>query len=1094
MTQRPLRARIATASLLCVLSVLARALDREPGRPDDVLRLEVFPTQVTFDRASDSAQLLVTGVRRDGLRVDLTRVAVPMAPCPELALSPGGLMRPQQDGQGALQLAVGEHSVEVSVRVTGVAAPLVPSFIEDVLPILSRSGCNAGTCHGSAKGKNGFKLSLRGYDPAFDHDALTDDLAGRRFNRSAPDSSLFLQKPTGAVPHEGGQLVAPDSVDYAVLRAWVRDGARLELDTPRVARIELIPADPTIPEPGMSQQFAVLAHYTDGRVRDVTAQAFVESGNIDVAHAQPGGLVETLRRGDAPVLARYEGRYAATRLFVMGDRSGFAWRAAPQHNYIDELVDADLQRIRALPSELCTDAEFVRRLHLDLTGLPPSRRATEAFLLDQRPSRLKREELIDRLIGGPEFVEHWANRWADLLQVNSKFLGDEGAAAVHGWLRGAVASNMPYDRFVRELLTATGSTLKNPPAAYFKVLRDPDAAVESTTQLFLGIRFNCNKCHDHPFERWTQEQHWQTAAWFSQVRREDAPGAAKMASSEVMKAGEAAPAFEELISDDDALPRDVSDPDGRRYLAQFPYTHAALPDASLPLRAQLADWLTAPTNPYFALSYANRVWSYFLGIGLIEPVDDLRAGNPASNPELLQRLTEEFLASDFDTRALMRTICRSRVYQQSVRPNEWNADDEVHFSHALPRRLPAETLYDALHQATGSRPRLTGVRRGTRARDLVDAGGRAAGEARDGFLGLFGRPPRESVCECERSAGTSLGQALNLVNGPTLAEAIEDPENSISSLVATERDPVKIVSELYMAFLCRPPTAEELAEFTPLFDTGDLANLAALRPEDRAALAPKRSAFEAQLAPPAWTPLALTTRVSEGGATFEALADGSVLIGGAEPERDVTTLVAFTDKARLTGLRLEALADPALPAGGPGRAKNGNFVLQRVTVTAVSVADPSAVVPVKLIGASADYSQDGFDVSGALRADGAGWAVSGALGQGHAAWFDVEDLTLAPGGTLLVLRLEQGYGATHTLGRVRVSVTDSTAEVRYRALPELVAAALATPSGERSAEQEAALFRHFAASDEGLQQRLRLGGAQDLAWALATSSAFLFNR
>lgn len=1082
------------AALLRGLALLALTTpvlgEGDSGASDDIVRLELFPTEVRFEGADESAQLLVTGIRRDGARIDLTRAAKPTGPSPLVSLSAHGLLRPRGDGVGDLQLSVGALTAVVPVRVANVAEPLHPSFIDDVVPILSRAGCSAGTCHGSAQGKNGFKLSLRGYDPAFDHAALTDDLAGRRFNRVAPDRSLFLLKPTAAVPHEGGQKVAPDSVDYAVLRAWVRDGVALDLDAPRVERIELFPQDPTVPDPGLDQQFAVLAHYTDGRVRDVTALAFVESGDIEVAETQPGGLVHTLRRGDAPVLARYEGHYAATRLFVMGDRSGFEWQAAPQYNWIDELVDADLRRIRAQPSEVCTDDEFLRRVHLDLTGLPPTRAATQAFLLDRRDSRLKREELIDRLIGSPGFVEHWTRRWADLLQVNSKFLGSEGARALHEWLRGAVASNMPYDELVRALLTGSGSTLENPPAAYFKILRDPDAAVESTTQLFLGIRFNCNKCHDHPFERWTQKQHWQTAAWFAQVAREDAPGSPKMPGSEVMNAGEQAPAFEELISDDAARPAEVKDPDGRAYTNVFPFSHGEPIDPALPLREQLAEWITAKSNPYFATSYANRLWSYFTGVGLIEPVDDLRAGNPPSNPALLRRLTEEFLRTDFDVRALMRLICRSRVYQQSVRTNEWNVDDSVHYSHALPRRLAAETLFDAVHQATGARPRLEGARRGTRASAQVGTGS----EAKDGFLGLFGRPPRESVCECERSSGTSLGQALNLVNGPTLAEAIGDPDNDIAALVAYEADPARIVRELYLSFLCRPPTEAELDELVPLFDSGALANADALRPEDRVELERRLEAFEQRLALPEWTPLEVGRRSSEGGAELQLLPDGSVLAQGARPERDVTTLVAYTDRPKLTGVRLEVLADDALPNRGPGRADNGNFVLGRFAVTAVPLAEPTAAFALAFEAATADFSQDGFDASKALGGTDRGWAVAGQLGRDHEAWFACKEAALPTGGTLLVCRLEQSYGGTHTLGRFRLSVTDAPGEVRHHGLPEPIFAALRATPDERTPEQRAALFRHYLGTDEGMQAKIRLGAAQDLAWALANSSAFLFNR
>ena len=479
-----------------------------------------------------------------------------------------------------------------------------------------------------------------------------------------------------------------------------------------------------------------------------------------------------------------------------------------------------------------------------------------------------------------------------------------------------------------------------------------------------------------------------------------------------------------------------------------------------------------------------------MGVGLIEPVDDLRAGNPPSNPELLERLTEELISSGFDARALMRTICRSRVYQQSVRTNRWNEDDDVHFSHALPRRLAAETLYDALHQATGSRPRLVGARSGTRARQLVDGGI----EAPDGFLGLFGRPPRESVCECERASGTSLGQTLNLVNGPTLAEAIEDRDNDIASLVAYERDPRKIIHELYLAFLCRPPSAEELDALLPTFDAGAPENLSVLRPDRRIAVEAELAAFEERFPVPVWTPLAVGERRSDGGATLDLLADGSVLVSGPSPDRDVTTFVATTEATTLTGVRIEALAHESLPAHGPGRAENGNFVLQKLSVTAIPLAAPTTPQALTFRTATADFSQSGYEVAQLTGDTERGWAVSGALGRDHEAWFECEPVTLPKGGALLIFRLEQPFGGAHTLGRLRLSITSSPVAIRYPALPPEVAAALRIRATERSPADVAAILRHYVDSEPTLRDELRLGAAQDLAWALANSSAFLFNR
>jgi Protein of unknown function (DUF1549)/Protein of unknown function (DUF1553)/Bacterial Ig-like domain (group 2) len=550
----------------------------------------------------------------------------------------------------------------------------------------------------------------------FDHRALTDDLAGRRFDPVAPARSLFLLKPTGVVPHEGGVRLAADSPDYALLRAWVEHGARDQGETARVTSVALEPADAALEGPGATQQMVVTATYSDGSRRDVTALAFVESDDPETATVDTDARVTALRRGEVAILARYEGAYTALRVPVGGgaDAPPFEWRPSPQHSYIDEAIDAKLQRLRMNAAPLATDAEFVRRLYLDLTGLPPTLKQASTFLDDTRDSSAKREELIERLIGGPEFVDHWTRKWSDLAQVNEKFLGKEGAAALHGWIRRAVASDMGWDRFVRELLGGAGSTIENPPAAYYKVLRTPDGVMENTTQLALGIRFNCNKCHDHPFERWTRSQHWQLAAYFSRVTRENAPGSPIMPVKGETESGAGPIAYEEKIGD--AASGEMVDPDrGVVVSPAFPYPVASVANAESEAsrRAALVQWITAPDNPYFATSYVNRVWSYLLGTGFIEPVDDIRATNPATHPELLDRLTREFIASGFSTRWLVRQICRSRVYQQSVATDATNAHDTRNYSHAVARRLPSEVLFDAVHVATGSIVRVPGTRPGT---------------------------------------------------------------------------------------------------------------------------------------------------------------------------------------------------------------------------------------------------------------------------------------------------------------------------------------------------------------------------------------------
>ncbi len=437
--------------------------------------------------------------------------------------------------------------------------------------MLSRLGCNAGTCHGSAQGKAGFKLSLRGYDPLFDLRALTDDHASRRVNLASPDDSLMLLKPTGAAPHAGGALMQPGEPYYEMLRSWIADGAKLDLTAPKVTKIEVAPVNPVLQRIGSRQQLRVLATYSSGEVRDVTREAFLDSANTEVAAAGRTGVMTALRRGEAPVLARFEGNYASTTLTVMGDRTGFAWTEPPAYGPIDRLVAAKWQRMKILPSGLCTDAEFVRRVYLDLTGLPPTAEDVRKFLADSRDSRAKRDELVDRLIGSPDFVEYWTNKWADLLQVNRKFLEVEGSVAFRNWIRAQVAANTPYDKFVRSILTASGSNRENPAAAYYKILREPTATMENTTQLFLAVRFNCNKCHDHPFERWTQDQYYQTAAFFAQVDlKPDPESKGRMIGGTEVEA--AKPLFE-LVSDTSKA-EVVHDRTRKVTAPKFPYDNA----------------------------------------------------------------------------------------------------------------------------------------------------------------------------------------------------------------------------------------------------------------------------------------------------------------------------------------------------------------------------------------------------------------------------------------------------------------------------------------------------------------------------------------
>lgn len=1159
----------ASASASSTTAAAPTAPGAEEAAPEkladgaEVTKLSVEPAAIDFTRPTDFAQLLITATLKDGSTVDVTRIAQiraadtaseapTAAPADGLvSISPRGVVHPLRDGGGSLTISLGGKTAAVPVKTSGYSAPLVVDYVHDVTPVLSRLGCNAGTCHGAKDGKAGFKLSLRGYDPVYDLRAFTDDIKGRRTNAASPDDSLMLMKAIAAVPHEGGQVTKPDEDSYRILRSWIADGAKVNFDSAKVTGITLSPQNPTIQREGSRQQFRVIATYADGATRDVTLNAFIDTGNMDVAKAEKaGGLLTALRRGEAPVLARYEGSYASTVLTVMGDRSGFVWEAPPANSPIDELVAAKLERMKTLSSSLCTDLEFIRRVRLDLTGLPPSAEEVRAFIADPRDSRWKREEKIDQLIASSDFTDHWANKWSDLLQVNSKFLGAEGAKLFRDWIRQQVADNVPYDQFVRTILTASGSNKDHPAASYFKILREPVELMENTTHLFLATRFNCNKCHDHPFERWTQDQYYQMAAYFAQVglERDPASGDANIGGSAVEGAK---PLFEKIS---DKMEGEVKhDRTGKITPPHFPYPATvkaiapigANPDTAKPAaaaaaaptrRIQLADWITSPDNAYFARSFANRLWGYLNGVGLIEPLDDIRAGNPPSNPELLDWLTKDLVDHNFDFRHIVRLVCRSRTYQLSIQTNRWNADDKTNFSHATARRLPAETLLDTIYTVTGTTPNIPGVAAGVRAGQLPDSG---IG-LKDGFLTNLGRPVRESACECERSSDLQLGPIMALISGPTVGDAISGKDNALTKLTAAHPDDRELVNEVFMRVLNRPATAEESkdaldmlsemnTEHTALVKARD-DRAAEIAPDQKAkteareaaiakaktdlaetekALAPalaektkeqqtriagleksitdfdstlpaKLAAYEADSASRSeWIPLPLTSSVSTNGATLTAQPDGSTLAAGSEGKTVYTLTADLPPGTPLTGLRLEALPDASIPVNGPGRSGGGNFVLTEIEA-ALQPPGTAESKPLAFADATATFSQGGFDPKAAIdgnKTESAnGWAINPHAGATETAVFVLKEAP-ATGGKLTI-QLHQNYAdGKHSLGKFRLSRSPQPAPLNF-GVPGDLAPILALAPDKRAPQQTAALTAYLQARDP---ERLKL--TADLAAA-----------
>ncbi|MBK8035928.1 MAG: DUF1549 domain-containing protein [Verrucomicrobiaceae bacterium] len=1171
-----------------------------------VASIEVEPANIKIGKPSEYAQILITAKMSDGTRADVTRMAkITAAKGDVVKIDSRGMIRPDKDGATAINISFMGRTASVPANVSGLNVALKPDYVRDIMPITSKLGCNQGTCHGAKEGKAGFKLSLRGYDPMYDVLAYADELASRRANVASPEHSLMLLKASGAVPHEGGQLTVPGELYYESLKAWISQGAKVNLATPRVTSIELSPKNPVIERIGGRQQLRVIARYADGYVKDVTAEAFLESGNGDVIEADKKGLMTSLRRGEAPILARFEGAYAATTITVMGDRTGFAWKQPETWNKIDELVAAKWQRMKIEPSGLCSDEDFLRRIHLDLTGLPPKPEEVAAFIADKRATRTKRGEVVDKLIGNPDFVEHWANKWADMLQVNSKTLGSEGAISLRAWIKQQVTDNTPYDRFAYRIVTATGSNKDNPAAAYFKTVRTPEELVENTTHLFLATRFNCNKCHDHPFEKWTMDQYYETASYFAQIDLKGDPQAKGATIGGTAVEG-AKPLYEIVADkkDGDVLHLRTNKP----VAPKVPYDTELVSKAATTRRDQFATWMTSPENDYFAMSYANRIWGYLTGTGVIEPLDDIRAGNPPSNPELLQYLTNEFIQSGFNVRHLMKLVATSRTYNLSLSTNKWNEDDKTNYSHAKARRLPAEVLFDSVFAVTGSMPNIPGVPKGTRAAALADA----QIKLQDGFLTNFGRPARESVCECERSNDVNLGPVMALMSGPTVGDAISDPTNAIAKLTAEIKDDKQLIDAVFMRIVNRHATEKEISaaldsmagldaehktlaaaaqakevEQKPAIAKAEQDRLAAIKAAET-----ELTAYKAKMAPdiakkeaarlaaiqaaeakvkaafdtaPAnqpkwenyldltteWHPLDLKVQRAGGVEKLEVLPDGSFLATPLPEGKESTgnyLLLGKTDLQGITGIKLEMLPDDRLPNNGPGTAPDGNFVLGEFVVT-TDAADAKrkrgSGVAQTLKNPKADFEQANFPVTEALKKGNRdrGWAVSPEGGFRHEATFSFEKPVSNEGGTSFSIQMTSNFqNGKYNPGRFRLWITTSPT-IRF-GVPADVAAALKAP--KRTPEQTATLTAHFLNqfrdyqaqkkylaiarqplpvdpqlialetkhvnaqnpivldpkliqlrrdSDLSAKQltNKRLTAAQDLAWALINSPAFLFN-
>jgi hypothetical protein len=667
------------------------------------------------------------------------------------------------------------------------AAPPPASFARDVLPVLTKAGCNGGGCHGAALGRGGFRLSLFGFDPVFDYDQIVSSNEGRRVVLSDPDRSILLAKPALVMEHAGGERLKLDSPEYATLRRWLEDGAPepTAID-PRVTGITVTPAGRVF-RPGEEQQLAVTAAWSDGRRDDVTRLAQFDALNDSVAAVTPAGRVTGKAAGETHVMVRFMGQATVFRA-TLPFAAVRDYPAFPANNFVDEKLLAKWEPLGLLPSPPGSDDEFFRRLHLDLIGTTPTPDEVRAFLADRSPG--KRAKAIEAVLDRPEFVDWWALKWGDLLRINRQALEDKGMWSFHNWVRAAVRDNVPLDRFAREVITAEGSTFTDGPANFYRIGRTAEDWAETTAQVFLGVRVQCAKCHHHPFEKWGQDDYYGLAAFFSRLGTKNSAEFGLFGRETVVflrPTGEAVHPRKRTVVKPRPLDGEPTDDEFDR-------------------RAKLADWLAGPGKMLFARNVANRFWGYLMGRGLVEPLDDLRATNPASNPELLDALAADLIEHKYDLKHLLRTIASSRAYQLSSAVTPGNRADaaNVHFTRYAVKRLTAEQLADALDAATGTREKYVGLPPGTRAIQLPDP------LVRSYLMDTFGRPARQVACECERGTQPNIAQAMHLLNGDFLNRKIADRAGRVEKLAKAKPDDA--VRELYLATLCRPPSADELAK------------------------------------------------------------------------------------------------------------------------------------------------------------------------------------------------------------------------------------------------------------------------------------------
>lgn len=748
-------------------------------------QLAVLPPTVELTGPEARQQLVAEATAGDH-QEDWTAAAQWSSSNPKIAsVSEQGVLRPEGDGEARITARAKGLTATITVRVQDAGAPFTWSFRNHVIPVLTKMGCNQGACHGALAGKNGFKLTLRGYDPDTDFDTLTRVSVGRRVSLADPAASLMLLKPTFEIPHGGGKRFARDSLEYRIIEEWIAAGApppsAADLE---IRGLEVFPASAVL-SPEASQQIVVRAKYSDGHTEDVTRWVRFNSSNEGVATVDDSGKVKMTGSGEAAVTLGYSSRVLYSRLSLPfpNQVDAAVYDRFPRRNFIDSLVLAKLKSLHLAPSKFTDDATFLRRAWLDATGILPTSEEVENFLADT--SADKREKVVDRLLARDEFVDYWAYKWSDLLLVSSRRLNSSAMWAFYDWIRDSVKENTPWNQFAKTIFLGSGNTRQNGALNYFVLHKDPIDLSENATQAFLGQRLTCARCHNHPLEKWTQTQYYEMANLFARVG---------------VKNG-AAPGENVIFAKDSG---DVLHPRLGRALPPTPLDGRGIPlDSPEDRRAVFANWLTSPQNVMFARTIVNRVWANFMGRGLVDPVDDLRATNPASNEELLAALAGDFVEHGYDIRRLIRTIMNSAVYRLSSEPNATNASDNVYYSKHIVRRLSAEVLLDAMSQVTGVPTAFAGYPAGTRALQLPDT------QVKSQFLASFGRPPRNVCDAAERSGDPTIGQALHVINGDTLNKKLSAPDGTIALFLKLGISDRRILEHIFLSAFGRYPSEDE---------------------------------------------------------------------------------------------------------------------------------------------------------------------------------------------------------------------------------------------------------------------------------------------